>query len=68
VKQRDLVHRAVAQNEMAQMTATIANRLEDIDNPEMPRAHLVDASGAHFILQTEKDMCEAIRVLIERGA
>ena len=50
------------------MTATIANRLEDIGNPEMPRAHLIDASGAHFILQTEDDMCEAIRVLIERGA
>ena len=67
IKQKDLVHRAVAQNEKAQMTATIANRLEDIGNSEMPRAHLVDANGAHFVLQTEGDMCDAIRVLIERG-
>ena len=67
IKQKDLVHRAVAQNEKAQMTATIANRLEDIGNSEMPRAHLVDANGAHFVLQTESDMCDAIRVLIERG-
>ena len=67
IKQKDLVHRAVAQNEKAQMTATIANRLEDMGDSEMPRAHLVDATGAHFVLQTENDMCEAIRVLIERG-
>ncbi len=67
IKQKDLVHRAVAQNEKAQMTATIANRLEDIGDSQMPRAHLVDANGAHFVLQTESDMCDAIRVLIERG-
>lgn len=60
VKQRDLVHRALAQIEKSEMTATIANRLEDLDDPSKPRAHLVDSTGAHFILNNDIEMCAAI--------
>lgn len=64
VKQRDLVHRALAQIEKSEMTATIANRLEDLEDPNKPRAHLVDSTGAHFILNNEMDMCVAIMAQI----
>ena len=60
VKQRDLVHRALAQIEKSEMTATIANRLEDFEDSSKPRAHLVDSTGAHFILNDEAEMCAAI--------
>lgn len=64
IKQRDLVHRAVAQIEKAGMTATIANRLEDIGDSDKPRAWLIDSFGAHFVLQNDFDMCNAIRSVI----
>ena len=67
IKQKDLVHRAYAQNQKCGMTATIANRLEDLGNPEKPRAWLIDSLGAHFILKTEADMCESIRCIIENN-
>ena len=67
VKQRDLVHRAVAQIEQSGMTAVIANRLEDIDEPDKPRAHLVDSTGAHWALEDVTAMCDAILTLVERG-
>ncbi len=66
IKQRDLVHRAVAQIEKAGMTATIANRLEDLNDPEKPRGWLVDSLGAHFVLNTEADLCDAILHQIRR--
>ena len=65
IKQKDLVHRALAQIEHSNMTATIANRLEDLGDPTKPRAHLIDSNGAHFILNTEMDMCNAILAQIE---
>ena len=52
IKRADLVHRAVAQIESSNMTAVIANRLEDRGNEEMPRAYLVDKNATHFPLQT----------------
>jgi phosphopantothenoylcysteine synthetase/decarboxylase len=67
IKQKDLVHRAYAQNQKSGITATIANRLEDLGDPEKPRAWLIDSHGAHFILQTEADMCESIRCIIENN-
>ncbi len=67
IKQRDLVHRAVAQIEQSGMTAVIANRLEDLDDPSKPRAHLVDSNGAHWALDDTNAMCEAILTLVERG-
>ena len=67
VKQKDLVHRAHAQIQTAGMTATIANRMEDYGKEGMPRGWLVDSHGAHFILETEADMCDAIRSVIENN-
>ena len=49
------------------MTATIANRMEDFGKEGMPRGWLVDSHGAHFILETETDMCNAIRSVIENN-
>jgi len=67
IKQRDLVYRALAQIEQAGMSAVIANRLEDLNDPSKARAHLVDTNGAHWALENYEAMCEAIRTLIERG-
>ena len=67
IKQKELVRRALAQIEYANMTAVVANRLEDINDSSKPRAYLVDKTGSDFMLQTIKDMCTAVRTLIERG-
>ena len=67
IKQKDLVHRAVAQIETSGMTATIANRLEDLGKKDKPRGWLVDSHGAHFILNNETEMCTAIRSVIENN-
>ena len=67
IKQKDLVHRAVAQIQTSGMNATIANRIEDIGKKDMPRGWLVDTHGAHFILDTEREMCIAIRSVIENN-
>lgn len=67
IKQKDLVHRAVAQIETSGMNATIANRIEDYGKEDKPRGWLVDSHGAHFILNTEADMCDAIRSVIENN-
>ena len=67
IKQRDLIHRAYAQIQKADMTAVVANRLEDLGNPDRPRGYLVDHQGAHFVLNATHDLHEAIQTLIERG-
>ena len=67
IKQKDLVYRAHAQIQTAGMTATIANRMEDYGKEGMPRGWLVDSHGAHFILENESDMCNAIRSVIENN-
>ena len=67
IKQKELVRRALAQIEYANMTAVVANRLEDINDSSKPRAYLVDKTGSDFMLQTIEDMCTAVRTLIERG-
>ena len=64
IKQKELVRRALAQIEYANMTAVVANRLEDINDSSKPRAYLVDKTGSDFMLQTIKDMCTAVRTLI----
>ena len=66
IKRADLIHRAVAQIEKSNMTAVIANRLEDRGNEEMPRAYLVDSNATHFPLQTQLDLCIAVQTLVER--
>ena len=67
VKQKDLVHRALAQIKKHNMTATIANRLEDYGLSDKPRGWLIDEMGAHFILNNEIEMCEAIRSVISNN-
>ena len=67
IKQKDLVHRAHAQIQTAGMNATIANRMEDYGKEGMPRGWLVDSHGAHFILEKESDLCNAIRSVIENN-
>ena len=67
IKQKDLIHRATAQIEHAEMTAVVANRLEDLNDPTKPRGYLVDKQGSHFVLNTQLDLCDALRTIIERG-
>ena len=67
VKQNDLIHRAVAQINRADMTAVVANRLEDLGRADKPRGYLVDRQGAHFVLADQASMNDALRTLIERG-
>jgi len=67
IKQKDLIFRAVAQIEKADMTAVIANRLEDLNDTEKPRGYLVDKQGSHFILNNNLEMVEAILTFVERG-
>jgi phosphopantothenoylcysteine decarboxylase/phosphopantothenate--cysteine ligase len=67
IKQRDLIHRAVAQIEHSGMTAVVANRLEDLQDTSKPRGYLVDKQGSHFVLEKEFDLCDALRTIIERG-
>jgi phosphopantothenoylcysteine decarboxylase/phosphopantothenate--cysteine ligase len=65
IKQKDLVYRAHAQIQHSGMNAVIANRLEDLNQGEKPRAYLVDEQGVDFALQTVDEMHEAIRTLID---
>ena len=67
IKQKDLIHRALAQVEHSEMTATIANRIEDFSDPDKPRGWLVDKTGASFVLENEISMCEAIKSVIENN-
>ena len=67
IKQRDLIHRATAQIEHSEMTAVVANRLEDLEDTTKPRGYLVDKQGSHFVLETQFDLCDALRTIIERG-
>lgn len=67
IKQKDLIYRATAQIEKAGMTAVVANRLEDLGQKDKPRGYLVDEFGSHFVLENQKQMCEAIRTFVERG-
>lgn len=67
IKQKDLIHRSIAQIEKSGMTATIANRLEDIGDPEKPRGWLVDKTGAHYKLDTDFQLCEAIYSVIQNN-
>ena len=67
IKQRDLIHRATAQIELSEMTAVVANRLEDLDDTTKPRGYLVDKQGSHFVLETQFELCDALRTIIERG-
>ena len=67
IKQRDLIYRATAQIEHSEMTAVVANRLEDLGDQSKPRGYLVDKQGSHFVLQTQDDLNDALRTIIERG-
>ena len=67
IKQRDLIHRATAQIEHSEMTAVVANRLEDLGDQSKPRGYLIDKQGSHFVLETQDDLNDALRTIIERG-
>ena len=67
IKQSDLIHRAYAQIQKAGMTAVVANRLEDLGKPDKPRGYLVDQQGAHFVLNSPRNLHQAVQTLIERG-
>ena len=68
IKINDLIHRALALIKGAELDAVIANRLEDLDNPNKPRAHLVDSSGEHWALNDHRELVNAVRVLVEAKA
>jgi len=68
IKIHDLIHRALALIKGAELDAVIANRLEDLDNPNKPRAHLVDSSGEHWALNDHRELVNAVRVLVEAKA
>ena len=67
IKQKDLIHRAYAQIQKAEMTAVVANRLEDLGDSSKPRGYLVDQQGAHFVLESTDELNDALQTLIERG-
>jgi phosphopantothenoylcysteine decarboxylase/phosphopantothenate--cysteine ligase len=67
VKQNDLIHRAFAQIQKAGMSAVVANRLEDLGVEGKPRGYLVDRQGAHYVLESTRDLNDAMLTLIERG-
>ena len=67
VKQTDLIHRAYAQIKKADMTAVVANRLEDLGVDGKPRGYLVDRQGSHFVLETMEHLNDAVQTLVERG-
>ena len=67
IKQKDLIHRAYAQIQKAEMTAVVANRLEDLGSSNKPRGYLVDQKGAHFVLESTVELNDAVQTLIERG-
>ncbi|RJU91291.1 MAG: bifunctional phosphopantothenoylcysteine decarboxylase/phosphopantothenate--cysteine ligase CoaBC [Candidatus Poseidoniales archaeon] len=67
IKQNDLIHRAVAQIGQANMTAVVANRLEDIGVTGKPRGYLVDRQGAHFVLEDQARLNDALLTLVQRG-
>ena len=67
IKQKDLIHRAFAQIQKSDMTAVVANRLEDLGDPGKPRGYLVDRQGAHFVLKSNRELNDAVRTLVERG-
>ena len=67
IKQKDLIHRAFAQIQTSDMTAVIANRLEDLGDSGKPRGYLVDRQGAHFVLKSNRELNDAIQTLVERG-
>ncbi len=68
IKIHDLIHRALALIKDAELDAVIANRLEDLDDPNKPRAHLVDSSGEHWALNDHRELVNAVRVLVEAKA
>ena len=41
--------------------------IRDSGKDGKPRGWLVDQHGAHFVLETESDMCDAIRSVIENN-
>ena len=66
VKISDLVHRALALLKNSDLDIVIANRLEDINDPKKPRAHLVDSNGEHWALEDNLKLVDAVRVIVER--
>jgi len=62
---KDLLMRAGSFAEHQQLTAVVANRLEDMDSDSKPRAHLVLRGGENFMLEDEASIAEALRRLIE---
>ncbi|MCH1588204.1 MAG: bifunctional phosphopantothenoylcysteine decarboxylase/phosphopantothenate--cysteine ligase CoaBC [Flavobacteriales bacterium] len=67
IKQNDLIHRAVAQINQVNMTAVVANRLEDLGSADKPRGYLVDRQGAHFVLEDQARLNDALLTLVQRG-
>ena len=54
----------VVENEL---DAVIANRLEDLDNEKVNRAHLILKNGEHFALPTNEEISNAISRLIDNN-
>ena len=50
-----------------ELDAVIANRLEDLENKEMNRAHLILKNGEHFALPTNEEISNAISRLIDNN-
>ena len=63
VELNELLSRAEYQLEQYGVDATIANLLEEINNPDSPRAYMVTTDGVRP-LESLSDMCEAILVLL----
>ncbi|MEC7503411.1 MAG: phosphopantothenoylcysteine decarboxylase, partial [Candidatus Thermoplasmatota archaeon] len=59
-----LLEKASSQISRYSMDAVVANRLEDIDNPNSPRAWLLDSDGKSSEIPDLTSLCEIIESLM----
>ena len=67
IKLKNLITKATSFVIENELDAVIANRLEDLDNKKVNRAHLVLKNGEHFALPTNEEISNAISRLIDNN-
>ena len=67
IKLKELVSRASSFVEKNNLNAIIANRLEDLGDEKMNRAHLILRNGEHFAIPSLDELSNAIRLLIDNN-
>ena len=67
IRLKELVSKATSFVERNELNAVIANRMEDLSDESKNRAHLILRNGDHFALATNKEISNAIRLLIDNN-